>query len=110
MPDKIIAVVGATGQQGGGLARAILSDSNGEFVARAITRNPESDNAKALAAQGAEVVKADLDDPASVEQAFDGAFGPMMHFLVEDQKLTAKQRRELINILDKTRKSKGKSK
>ncbi len=45
-----------------------------------------------------------------LDQAFDGAFGPMMHFLVEDQKLTAKQRRELIDILDKTRKSKEKSK
>ena len=45
-----------------------------------------------------------------LDQAFDGAFGPMMHFLVEDQKLTAKQRRELINIIDKTCKSKGKTK
>ena len=96
MPDKIIAVVGATGQQGGGLARAILSDSNGEFVARAITRNPESDNAKALAAQGAEVVKADLDDPASVEQAFDGAYGAYCvtnyweHFSPDREKAQAK--------------------
>ncbi len=50
---KIIAVVGATGAQGGGLARAILDDPDGGFVLRAITRNPDSDNAKAMAAAGA---------------------------------------------------------
>ncbi len=46
MPDKkIIAVVGATGAQGGGLVRAILADRNGEFRVRALTRNPDSDKA-----------------------------------------------------------------
>ena len=73
--SKIIAVVGATGAQGGGLARAILADPSGAFRARALTRHPESDKAKALAAAGAEVVAADLDDPASLERAFAGAYG-----------------------------------
>jgi len=41
-------------------------------------------------------------------QAFDGAFGPLMHFLLEDQKLIARQRKELIEILAKNRKRKGK--
>ena len=72
---KIIAVVGATGAQGGGLARAILDDPDGGFALRAITRNPDSDNAKALAAAGAEVVAADLDDEASLVRALDGAYG-----------------------------------
>jgi uncharacterized protein YbjT (DUF2867 family) len=72
---KIIAVVGATGAQGGGLVRAILADRGGPFAARALTRQPESDKAKALAAAGAEVVAADLDDPKSVERAFAGAYG-----------------------------------
>jgi uncharacterized protein YbjT (DUF2867 family) len=72
---KVIAVVGATGAQGGGLARAILADRGGPFAARALTRHPESDKAKALAAAGAEVVAADLDDPKSVERAFAGAYG-----------------------------------
>lgn len=72
---KVIAVTGATGAQGGGLARAILADKGGEFSLRAITRDPNSDKAKALAAAGAEVVKADLDDPASLERAFQGAHG-----------------------------------
>lgn len=49
MSKKIIAVVGATGAQGGGLARAILRDPSGELAVRAITRNPDSDNARALA-------------------------------------------------------------
>ncbi len=70
---KIIAVVGATGAQGGGLVRAIQAE--GVFQARAITRDANSDKAKALAALGAEVVEANLDDGASVARAFHGAHG-----------------------------------
>ncbi len=72
---KIIAVLGATGSQGSGLCEAILSDFNGAFACRAITRNTGSDGAKALAAKGAEVVMADLDDEASLTEAFAGAYG-----------------------------------
>ena len=72
---KVIAVVGATGAQGGGLVRAILNDRNGGFAVRAITRNAGSDKGKALAQAGAEVVTADLDDEASVAKAFKGAYG-----------------------------------
>ena len=72
---KTIAVVGATGAQGGGLVRAILNDPDGGLKARAITRNVDSDKAKALAAQGAEVVAADVDDVESLKRAFDGAYG-----------------------------------
>jgi uncharacterized protein YbjT (DUF2867 family) len=72
---KIIAVVGATGAQGGGLVRAILNDKTGSFTARAITRNVNSEKAKALADAGAEVVAADLDDVKSLKQAFEGAHG-----------------------------------
>jgi uncharacterized protein YbjT (DUF2867 family) len=73
--SKRIAVFGATGAQGGGLARAILDDPNGGFSLRAITRNVDSDKARELAAAGAEVVAADLDDAASVERALQGAYG-----------------------------------
>ena len=66
---KIIAVVGATGAQGGGLVRAIQSDPSGGFRARALTRDVNSEKAKALAALGAEVVAADVDDAASLERA-----------------------------------------
>ena len=72
---KTIVIVGATGAQGGGLARAILSDQNSPFTARAITRDVNSDAARALAARGAEVVAADLDDSGSIERAFEGAHG-----------------------------------
>jgi uncharacterized protein YbjT (DUF2867 family) len=72
---KIIAVVGATGAQGGGLVRAIQSDPSGGFKARAITRNPDSDKAQALAELGADVVAADVDDPESLKRAFEGAYG-----------------------------------
>jgi uncharacterized protein YbjT (DUF2867 family) len=72
---KIIAVVGATGAQGGGVVRAILNDPSGGFVARAITRDVKSDQAKALAKLGAEMVAADLDDPVSLKRAFGDAYG-----------------------------------
>ncbi len=72
---KIIAVVGATGMQGGGLVRAILEDKTSGFVARALTRNVHSDKARELARLGAEVVAADLDDAASLTRAFAGASG-----------------------------------
>ena len=72
---KVIAVLGATGAQGGGLARAILADESGEFTVRALTRKVDSDKAKALADSGAEVVAADLDDYESLKKAFAGAYG-----------------------------------
>ena len=93
---KIIAVLGSTGTQGGGLVRAILADPARGFGARAITRDPGKDKAKALAGQGAEVVKADIDDVASLKQAFNGAHGVYAvtnfweHFSGEKEKNQAK--------------------
>jgi uncharacterized protein YbjT (DUF2867 family) len=76
MPErKIIAVIGATGAQGGGLVRAIQADRSGPFTARAITRNPNSEKAQALRGDRVEVVAANTDDPASLDQAFAGAYG-----------------------------------
>jgi uncharacterized protein YbjT (DUF2867 family) len=72
---KIIAVVGATGAQGGGLVRAITQDRSGTFRARALTRDPSSPAARALADLGAEVVAADIDDLESVRRAFEGCYG-----------------------------------
>ncbi|MFQ5675779.1 MAG: NmrA/HSCARG family protein [bacterium] len=72
---KIIAVVGATGSQGGGLVRAILNDASGGFTARALTRDVNSVKAKELAKLGAEVVAADVDDLESLKKAFQGAYG-----------------------------------
>jgi uncharacterized protein YbjT (DUF2867 family) len=75
MDKKIIAVVGATGAQGGGLVHAILNDPRGGFAVRAITRDVNSDKAQALAALGAEVVAADVDDEASLRQGLEGTYG-----------------------------------
>ena len=72
---KIIAVIGATGSQGGGVVRAILNDKGSAFAVRALTRDVNSDKAKALRAAGAEVVVADVDDVESLKQAFAGAYG-----------------------------------
>ncbi len=73
--QAIIAVVGATGAQGGGLVRAIAADRDGPFTARAITRNPSSDKAQALAKLGVEVVAGDAEDAPSLVRAFAGAHG-----------------------------------
>ena len=76
MPSrKIIAVFGATGAQGGGLVRSILSDKDGPYVARAITRKPTSDKARALADMGVEVVAGDADQPSTLAPALAGAYG-----------------------------------
>jgi len=72
---KIIAIAGATGAQGSGLAHAILDDPNGGFAVRALTRDVTSDKAKALAAKGADIVAADVDDVESLKRAYAGAYG-----------------------------------
>jgi len=96
MSKKIITIFGATGAQGGGLARAILNDKNSEFAVRAVTRDPESDNALALAAMGAEIVEANVDDEASVQNAMRGAYGAFCvtffwnHFSPETEMVHAK--------------------
>jgi uncharacterized protein YbjT (DUF2867 family) len=75
MNRPILTVFGATGAQGGGLARAVLADARQRFTLRAVTRKPEGAAAQALARAGAQVVAADLDDPLSVRRALDGAHG-----------------------------------
>jgi len=92
---KIIAVVGATGQQGSGLVKAILADPSGGFAARAITRDPNSDKARELARLGADVVAGDVDDEESLKKAFAGAHGAFCvtffwaHFSPEREKAQA---------------------
>lgn len=73
MSIPTIAVFGATGAQGGGLVRAIAADPARRFRARAITRNPDSDKARALAGPAVELRRADADDPASLARALEGA-------------------------------------
>ena len=93
---KIIAVVGATGAQGGGLVRAIVNDKSGGFAARALPRDVNSDKARALAELGAEVVAANLDDIESLKRAFAQTYGAFCvtnfweHFLPEKEFTQAK--------------------
>jgi uncharacterized protein YbjT (DUF2867 family) len=76
MAKQIIAVVGGTGAQGGGVVDALLQ--RGEFDVRVLTRNPQSDKARALSQRGVDVVAADLADAASLEAAFKGAHGAFL--------------------------------
>ena len=97
---KIIAVFGATGAQGGGLAHAILNDPDSEFAVRVVTRNIHSDKAEDLAKLGAEVVAADIDDKASMVKALQGAYGAFFvtffwsHFSPEKEAQHAKDMAE----------------
>lgn len=70
---RIIAVVGATGQQGGAVVRNLLAA--GDWTVRALVRDPNTDAARALADAGAELVQADLDQPETLAAAFAGAHG-----------------------------------
>jgi uncharacterized protein YbjT (DUF2867 family) len=94
--SRIIAVTGATGAQGGGLIRAIVADPDSGFTARAITRNPSSEAAVAMAAKGVDVVQADLDDEASLTRAFADVHGIFCvtnfweHFSPEREKAQAR--------------------
>jgi uncharacterized protein YbjT (DUF2867 family) len=70
--SKTVLVTGATGQQGGAVARELLS---GGYRVRAMTRKPDSEKARELAALGAEVVRGDLDDEVSLAKPLEGAWG-----------------------------------
>jgi uncharacterized protein YbjT (DUF2867 family) len=100
MSKKIITVFGATGAQGGGLAHAILADKNSEFAVRAVTRDVSSEKAKELAALGAEVVSADIDDKQSLVKVLQGAYGAYFvtffwaHFSPEKEMAEAKNMAE----------------
>lgn len=72
MSQKLVVIVGATGGQGGSVVKELLARP-AEFKLRAITRKPTSPKAQALAAQGVEVVSADLNSYDSLVPAFAGA-------------------------------------
>jgi uncharacterized protein YbjT (DUF2867 family) len=100
MQKKVIVIFGATGAQGGGLARAILNDPNSEFSVRAVTRNQNSEKAKQLAQSGAEVVEGNIDDIGSMKRALQDAYGAFFvtffwdHFSAERETAEAKNMAE----------------
>ena len=70
--QNVVLVTGATGQQGGAVARELLAHG---YRVKAMTRKPDGDKAKALAKLGAQVIQGDLDDAASLERALQGVWG-----------------------------------
>ncbi|KIW76352.1 hypothetical protein Z517_11098 [Fonsecaea pedrosoi CBS 271.37] len=72
--SKRILVTGATGNQGGSVAKFLLQHPD-EYRVRVLTRNPDSDAAKQLAQQGAEVVKGDLTDASTLDAPFRDCWG-----------------------------------
>jgi uncharacterized protein YbjT (DUF2867 family) len=72
MNDKIIAVTGASGQQGGAVARKLLAEG---WKVRALTRDASKPAAKELASLGAEIVAGDMEKRAELDAAFNGAYG-----------------------------------
>src|SRR5690606_35954865 len=71
--ERVVLVTGATGRQGGAVARQLLR--RGGFRVRALTRDPARPAARALADAGAEVVRGDMDRPETLRPALDGAYG-----------------------------------
>jgi uncharacterized protein YbjT (DUF2867 family) len=76
MAKQLIAVMGATGTQGGGVVSELLDRQR--FAVRVVTRNPDSDKAKALQSRGCEVVQGDLTKPETLEPAFKNAYGAFL--------------------------------
>ena len=72
MSNRTVLITGATGQQGGAVLRHLIG---GEFKLRAMTRKPEGEAARALATRGVEIVKGDLDEEGSLDEALAGAWG-----------------------------------
>src|SRR6516225_5162789 len=70
--DGLVLITGATGRQGASVVRHMLPQG---WKLRALTRNPESESAVALVNQGVEVMRGDLEDPASLEKAVQGVYG-----------------------------------
>jgi uncharacterized protein YbjT (DUF2867 family) len=97
---KLITIFGATGAQGGGLARAILADNNSDFLVRVVTRDAYSKKAKEFKHLGAEVVVANIDEQDSIKNAIAGSYGVYFvtffweHFSVE------KEQQEVKNFIE----------
>ncbi|KAG8958054.1 hypothetical protein FRC00_003100 [Tulasnella sp. 408] len=96
----LVAVCGATGAQGGSVARFLLQE--GSFRVRALTRQPESAKALALSRQGADIVRADFNEPESLLDAFRGAYAVfgMTNFFDPSAEFGKKQVQQGKNIVD----------
>lgn len=102
---KIITVFGATGAQGGGLARAILADTNSEFSVRVVTRDSNSEKAKSFIELGAEVVEANIDDIQSIKNALKGVYGAYFVTFFWEHFSVDKELQEVRNFIEAARES-----
>ncbi|MEW9555266.1 NmrA/HSCARG family protein [Nonomuraea sp. NPDC050783] len=99
--DNVITVLGATGTQGGAVARALLAD--GGHTVRAVTRDAASPKARSLARLGAEVVEATLTDEGSLRRAFDGAYGAFLVTPYWEHRSPARELAEVDNLIGAAR-------
>ncbi len=98
--DKLILVTGATGHQGGAAFRHLRQKG---FPVRALTRDPDKPNARALIGHGVEVLRGDLDDTASLTRALDGVYGV---YSVQNSRAGAEAEiRQGINLADAAKKA-----
>ena len=97
--EKVIAVLGSTGSQGGGLCHSLFDHpTKGEFACRAITRDPTKAKAQELKSKGAEIVRADIDDVASLAEAFDGAHGVFAVTNFWEHQSAEREKQQALNI------------
>lgn len=98
---KVVAVLGSTGSQGGGLCDSLLDrPTQGDFACRAITRDPTKAKAQELKKKGAEIVRADMDDVASLVEAFDGAHGVFAVTNFWEHQSAQREKQQARNIAD----------
>ncbi|XP_072050144.1 nmrA-like family domain-containing protein 1 [Amphiura filiformis] len=95
---KVIVVFGATGMQGGGVAQGLLKNKN--FEVRAVTRNPQSDKAKALEKQGAKLVEGNLNDPESLANILPGSHGVFLVTSFYELRDSNKELQQGKNVVD----------
>ncbi|RMJ07765.1 hypothetical protein CDV36_012619 [Fusarium kuroshium] len=84
MSRKLITVYGATGAQGGSVVRALLRDKPGSFTIRGITRSPDSEAARALAAAGVEIIKVNIFNKDELAAAFKGSWAVFVNTNSDD--------------------------
>ncbi len=99
--NREILVTGATGKQGGAALRHLRERG---FPVRALTRDPNSEKARALVGRGTEVMRGDLNDPASLTRALDGVYGVYSVQAVDRQDIE-REVREGTNLIDAARRS-----
>ena len=101
--NRTILVIGATGQQGSATVNALLGA--GGWNVRALTRNADSDKAKALAARSAQVLQGDMTDPASLDRAMEGAYGVFSIQVVMGEDSDRIEREQGANVVEAAKKA-----